>query len=347
MALTPVFALGWENGILEGNAANGVNLPTVSNTKARTGTYSLRSQGTGTDSYGRTLATPLSNLQLAAAFNHNGISTSSAVAVIFRLIDVSAVHYAVEWLSNGTLRMRKGSTTLDTADPSALSVVDTWHDLSVAWKASGWFDFYVNGVLTLSAESSDVGSDAISSVMVGGRGSGNDLGWGNFLYTDDVRCLDATGEAQSRPASTRRYLWAQANGNGQTNEWAGSDGDSTDNYALVDDGVSPDGDTTYVKATSAGKVDQYTHGGVTVPADWVPVRVWPTVIGEKTDAGIDTTLKLGLWKDSSDDDSAELDLPVTYGLVQAPFTALPDASTLNETNINSTEIRLVSAGDYA
>lgn len=351
MTLTPIWALGWEtNSLLEGNAA-GTLSPTISTTKSNTGSHSLRFGRTAdADPYGRTVPS-LTELQAAMAFNHNGIGTTSVDVVLFRLTAADATSFSVHWAgSDNTLRLQIGSTVEDTlaAAGSGISVVDTWYDVSVALKIgslSGYFDFYGPDGSRLLHFSGDTGSSPIVAVRFGGRFSASSLGWNDFVYVDDCRCLDATGEG-SKPASTRRYLWALANGNGQIDQWTGSDGDSTDNYQHVDD-ATPDGDSTYVKATSAGLVDQYTHASISVPADWLPVRVWPTVIGRKTDAGVDTTVQLGLWKAASDDDSAEISLPVSYDMRQAYFEALPDGSDMTESNINACELRLVSSGDYS
>lgn len=347
MTLTPIWALGWEtNTILEGNAANNSTRPVVSTTKAKTGSRSLRfGLGGAAASYGRT-APNLTELQAAASFNHAGVGTGNG-GTLFHLVAVDGTNFVVRWAQPANqLELRINTTTRDSlaVAASGISPTDQWHDVSVAVKidaSDGYFDFYGPDGTRLLHYAGNTGTSPIAAVLFGGGING----WSNFMYCDDCRCLDATGEG-SRPASTRRFLWSAVDGNGQVSQWTNSDGNSTDNYSYVDD-ATPDGDSTFVKATSAGLVDQYTHAGVTVPTDWVPVRVWPTVIGMKTDAGVDTTILLGLWKDSQDDDSAEVTLPSAYGLAQAYFDALPDASDMNETNINLAEIRLVSAGDYS
>lgn len=342
MAIVPIFACGWENGLLEGNAqAPYDSLPVVSDAKAYTGNYSLRFTN-GSSAYGRSVP-PLTNLQAAAMFNHNGLSVSPQ-AIFFRLVDALGVVYTIQW-EGATITWRRDATILASAASTPISVVDHWHDLSVAVRAGSWLEFYAEGNLVLSGGAPN--SDPIVAVMVGGRRTASNNSWGNYLYVDDFRVNDATGETEPSPASTRRFLWAGVDGNGQVNEWTNSDGNSTNNYQYVDDGVTPDGDTTFVRANVDSLVDQYTHSGVTVPTDWSPVRVWPTMIGRKTDAAIDTTVQVGLWKNSDDVDSAELSLSTSYGMVQAALETLPDGAAMTEANINDCELRLVSAGDYS
>jgi hypothetical protein len=354
MALIPLFACGWENGLIEGNATDGATPPTVSNTKAFTGTYSLRVQKEA-HAYGRVI--PATNeLRAAAMFNHNGVAnpfgSPAAQAVIFLMAAGSGVKWKVIWHNDeNVFRLLQNDTTVaEIAETGAnFTTVDAWRASSVAFKANastGYFAWYVEGEEVLSFEG-DTGSSDIVSVLVGGHTTANLNRWADFLYVDDFWAASAVGEGAG-PLSNRRFLWGQASGNGQSSQWAGSDGNTTDNYLLVDDGVTPDSDTTYVKAESGGLVDQYTHAAITVPADWRPVRVWPTVIAKKTDAGVATTLELGLWKASSSEDSAPITLPTSYGMVQAYFDDLPDGSSIaDEGNINALEIRVESAGAYS
>lgn len=351
MALTPIFALGWENGLLEANAAVESNLPTVSNTKdINAGGYSLRSSSNATP-MGRTVNNLL-EMQAACYFNHNGVGGGSARAVIFHFVCADGRDFRVTYNGDGNLTLRDNTTVLatTTAVSSGLSVTDTWYAVSAALKiatSGGYFDFYNASGEAILSFSGNTGSSPVVAILFSGYDtSGSASGWTAFAYFADCRALDATGEG-SGPTSTRQLLWSQVDGNGQSSQWTNSDDDSVDNYTYVDDGVAPDGDTTYVKALSSGLVDQYTHAGITVPVDWRPVRVWPTAIAKKTDAGVATTILLGLWKDSEDEDSAELSLGSSYGLAQTYFEALPDGSELDETNINAAEIRLVSAGAYS
>ena len=354
MALVPLFACGWANGILEGNAAGGGTLPIASAVKAHTGANSIAFVN-ATYPYGRTVANK-TELRAAAVFNHNGVSAAVARGCFFCLVAADATHFVVEWEIDGLLRMRSGAGSLTTIEEVAiagtgLSVSDTWLNCSVAMKihsSSGFFVFYnAAGEETLSFVG-NTGSSPITAVMVGGRTPiGSNNGWASTLYVDDFYAVDSTGEAAG-PLSNRRFLWGQASGNGQSSQWTGSDGNTTDNYLLVDDGATVDSDTTYVKAESAGLVDYYDHAAITVPTDWRPVRVWPTAIAKKTDAGVATTLELGLWKASTDDSSAPIALPTSYGMVQAYFDDLPDGSDIaDQGNINALEIRVESAGAYS
>jgi len=341
MALVPLQALGFEMGLAETNVASGATLPTISSTKAITGTYSCRFANT--DGVGRSIPGGLSTLVLGGWFNHNGVGVSgNRTGIAFHLTNSLGVTYKVGYNNAPELRLLENSTTLTTADPALLGPVDTWSEWSVYFSAGNRFDFYVGSNLVMS-HTTGIDAEAITSWMVGGRIS---IGWDSYLYAGDLCLYNAAGET-TQPAPSRRFAFGLANGNGQVSGLTGQDADSTDNYLNVDDGVTPDDDTTYNEAGSTGLVDQYTKAAITSPAGWVPVALWPSAIAKKSDAALDIQLALGLWKASTDDDAPAVDLSTTYDLAQGRLTALPDGSALNDTNVNAAEMRVVSAGTYA
>ena len=341
MALVPLQALGFEMGLAETNVTSGATLPTISTTKAHTGTYSLRC-GNG-DGVGRSIPGGLSTLVLGGWFNHNEIGLSGTrTGIIFHLTNSLGVAYKVGYYNEPELRLLENSTVLTTADPALLGPVDTWLEWSVYFAAGSRFDFYVGSNLVMS-HTTGIDAQAITSWSIGGR---IDIGWNSYLYADDLCLYDAADET-TQPAPSRRFAFGLANGNGQVSGLTGQDADSTDNYLNVDDGATPDDDTTYNEAGATGLVDQYTKAAISSPAGWVPTALWPSAIAKKSDAALDIQLALGLWKASLDDDALAVDLSTSYDLAQGRLTTLPDAAALTDANINAAEMRVVSAGTYA
>ena len=80
-----------------------------------------------------------------------------------------------------------------------------------------------------------------------------------------------------------------ANGNGDTNDWNGSDGNKVDNYLLVDD-IPSDGDTTFVSATGTAQ-DMYNLSGYTGTNKDIR-RIWAECRA-KDNAVSGGTIKLG------------------------------------------------------
>jgi hypothetical protein len=72
-------------------------------------------------------------------------------------------------------------------------------------------------------------------------------------------------------------------GNGNTSNWVGSDGNSTDNYLMVDE-TSPDSDTTYVESGTSTNKDTYAFGDIShTPTSIYGVQV--TTYAKADDAG--------------------------------------------------------------
>lgn len=73
------------------------------------------------------------------------------------------------------------------------------------------------------------------------------------------------------------------NGNGNSSQLAGSDGNSVDNYLLVDEST-PNGDTDYVQSGTVGQKDTYTYQDVTPASGTVfGVQILPSA--KRTDTG--------------------------------------------------------------
>lgn len=81
------------------------------------------------------------------------------------------------------------------------------------------------------------------------------------MFVDDVYFIDHTGSKNTSHFGSVIVRTLRPNGTGVSQEWLGSDGDSIDNYLLVDD-TTPDNDTTTVRADSAGLRDIYSHTDV-------------------------------------------------------------------------------------
>lgn len=108
-----------------------------------------------------------------------------------------------------------------------------------------------------------------------------------FNYYDDVYIVDLEG-----PAPNNDFLGdisietLDPNGNGNTNQFTGSDADSTDNYLLVDETV-PDDDTTYVGDATVSDIDLYAFEDMaTTPL--VIYAIHSMAVVKKTDASAKT-----------------------------------------------------------
>lgn len=97
-----------------------------------------------------------------------------------------------------------------------------------------------------------------------------DFATGNFNF-DDIALNDTNGLVDNSWCGDGHIETLMASGNGDTNDWTGSDGDSVNNYLLVDERAH-DSDTTYVKATTAVE-DMYNVSDYS-PTNKIVTRIW-------------------------------------------------------------------------
>jgi hypothetical protein len=72
---------------------------------------------------------------------------------------------------------------------------------------------------------------------------------------DDLAINDAAGSHENTWCGEGEVIVLRPNGNGDNSQWAGSDGNSTDNYLLVDE--TPPDSADYVQSNTSGQIDDY------------------------------------------------------------------------------------------
>lgn len=110
----------------------------------------------------------------------------------------------------------------------------------------------------------------------------------NQVLVDDLVIMDGQTGAGSNPCNDFigdvRVECKMPNGNGATSNLVGSDGNSTNNYQLVDE-KPPNDDTDYVESSTVGDKDTYTYEDSSVTSGTV-FAVQTTPYARKTDAGV-------------------------------------------------------------
>lgn len=177
-------------------------------------------------------------------------------ATVHLRLQLSATRQLSVYRGDGTLLSGPSVDTVATA--AYIEFSGTIHD------TTGAFTLKMNGVAILSGTNVDTrngGNASIDGVRIG-----ND--WLPNVYLDDFYIAD------DQFYGGLKIVTLLPNGNGNTNAWVGSDGNSTDNYLLTDEGNPNDG-TDYVKAFTVGDKDLYAFANlpdnsVTVKA----VQLW-------------------------------------------------------------------------
>ncbi|MET0786106.1 MAG: hypothetical protein ABWX90_04135 [Candidatus Saccharimonadales bacterium] len=154
---------------------------------------------------------------------------------------------------------------------------------------------------------------------------------------DDVYIADNTGSFNNDFLGelTVEHLRPAAD---DTVQWVGSDGNSTDNYALVDEaGVYVPSD--YVESSTVGQRDLYTVTPSTRSVSAPVLAVMPVAVALKTEAGT-RTLKLDIKEGSGGTvrSSSGLGIPSSFGEVRAVFDRKNDGTQWTVADVNNLRI---------
>lgn len=332
--------------------AGGALAPSISATKARTGGYSYRGNVTP---FGLACATA----QVRGHFflNHNGGSNSPALvtfavgaASLRFLWDVTAAQFQ---LIAGYQYNSSSLYVPVTASAGGFGTPDQWKAIGFTYRCAesgGFCSLYIDGVQVLNwtgdtriyrqlAAAKEPAS--ISGVYaVGYSGSST---WGSYAYVDDLYVDDASGEPDAPPPG-RRFLFSLADATGASSGWTPLSGTNVSN---VDENPN-DGDTSYVKALSAGLSDLYNTADITLPADHAIAAVIPVAVARKTEAGVDTRLRLLAYDGANTTVGSDQQLSTDYGVIWERMAAQPDGSSWGSTadDFNATQFGVRSAGSF-
>jgi hypothetical protein len=152
-----------------------------------------------------------------------------------------------------------GATVIGTSAAGAV-VFDQWNYVEariLVADSGGTFELRVNGtaVISFTGDTRNGGATAnIDCVRIYGRN-------GTTHDYDDLYVLDNTGSENTTFLGDVAIECLRPNGNGNSSQWVGSDGNSTDNYQLVDDTTVNVSD--YVQSSTSGHKDTYAYSDLT------------------------------------------------------------------------------------
>jgi hypothetical protein len=237
------------------------------------------------------------------------------------------------------MRGEAGAATQIQTYAVALPLV-VWH--YIEWKVTihntlGVSVIRVNGVELVNSTGLDT--------QMSGNAYANQfyIGWpdgtfGNFNI-DDVVVLETTdsgipGAPNNNFLGDVRVESIFPNGNGNSSQWDGSDGNSTDNYLLVDE-TAPNDDTDYVQSGTIGEKDTYAYGNLTAALGSVyGAQILPRA--KKTDAGSRTIVGVSRLSGTEEDTSA-FGLSTSYQYFRHIYEGDPSGAQWTIPNINAAE----------
>lgn len=206
----------------------------------------------------------------------------------FVLLDGTSSQLSLEWTPAAKIQL---TTAAGSFTGATTIVLNTWYffEVKVVISNTGSYEFRIDGTTQLSG--GPVDTQATSNSTANGFQFVGPLGTGNGTYTyriDDIYALDGNdsgvvGLPNNDFLGECKVECLFPSGNGNSSQFDGSDGNSTDNYLLVDETI-PDDDTTYVESPDVGDEDTYAYGNLTTSAGTV-IGVQPLACAEKTNAG--------------------------------------------------------------
>lgn len=179
----------------------------------------------------------------------------------------------------GTAVLGTGATILNT---------NQWYYVGWKWKitdtiASGDMQVSLDGVQEINITSGDskVSANAYATIVrLGGADSVGNSGM-TGTYQDDFYWFDLTGSLCNSDLGPVRVQSLLPTGDGNSSQFTGSDGNSTNNSLLVDEST-PNGDTDYVESSTVNHLDLYATAD-TVAATNTIHAVAVNHIAKKTD----------------------------------------------------------------
>lgn len=198
---------------------------------------------------------------------------------LFNLFDASGTtQCSVKSTSAGALQILRSTTVLATS-ASSLIAASAWNFIEVKFvlhPTAGIFDVRLNGNPLLNFTGNT-------------RNSGTDTTVGKVRYVevssarmDDFYFHDDTGVVHNSYRGDFKVETLVPNGNGTYSQLTGSDGNSVDNYALVDE--MPGSTSDYAGSSTVGQRDTYALSNL-VTASGAVLDVQVDAMVAKTDPG--------------------------------------------------------------
>ncbi len=242
--------------------------------------------------------------------------------------------------SSGKLEVRRcgDNTVLGTGTTTV--PLNVWHYLefkATIHNSTGVAVVKLNGIEEINITSQDTQNTA--NALATGFQIGSTHGAGNSAWvSDDVYVCDGSGSAPTNDfLGDVRVEALFPNGNGNSSQFDGSDGNSTDNYALVDE-ASPNDDTDYVESSTVTDKDTYAYTNLTSTAGTVyGVQICPYV--RKADAGA-RTFKTVARLSATETDGPDTALSTTYQYLNDVREAKPGGGAWGISDVNSAEFGL-------
>lgn len=251
----------------------------------------------------------------------------------FQFREGSTIHIDFRLDSSRRPYLTRNGTTL--ASSSSPLTVGVWYYLEVkvvVHDSAGSVELRVNGVNVASASSVDTRNGGTGVIDTFGMVFGNSGAFQGMSF-DDFYILNTAGSVNNDFLGDVRVEALFPNGNGNASQLDGSDGNTTDNYLLVDEASPSTAD--YVESSDVGDKDTYAYGNLTSVAGGVAaVQILP--YAAKTDAGTRSIVSVARLS-GTEVDSADKPLSVSYQYLPDVREAKPGGGAWDIAAVNGAE----------
>jgi hypothetical protein len=250
----------------------------------------------------------------------------------------TVMHHQITFAADQRVQLRRSATTVATSVGVPISL-STWHYMELKMTvadAGGIGIVKIDGVehINFTGDTKNGGTAAsLDRLNV-------DLAATNTAI-DDLYILDGTGSAPYNDFIGEKVIKAKRPvGNGAASAFTGSDGDSTDNYLLVDE--DPVNITDYVASNTAGQQDLYDLSAATGLASVDAVQV--AFYASKSDSGSRSLKALQRSSGGNVVASTAIPLSTSWAALQGSVrTVNPDGAAWTPANVNTIQAGIETA----
>ncbi len=242
-------------------------------------------------------------------------------------------HISLRMIADGTIQVYRGTTTL---------LGTTSESFFVAAASPAYFEMKVKlhdttGTVEIRKDGTDVLNLTSQDTKNGGTGTVFDaVKWyshdESYMVLDDIYINNEQGTKNTGFLGPVVVETKFPNGNGNYSNFVGSDGNSIDNYLLIDEEPNHDGDTTYVESSTDTDRDSYDFEDLTITTgDVLAVRAGVVMRNTGTAENVQLSTRIV----TTDYDSPTKTVPSSYDFIEhcwdvSPATAV--AWTITELN---------------
>lgn len=215
-----------------------------------------------------------------------------------------------------------------TASGTTVLSLSTWYYVEVRLKVhdtAGEVEVRLNGSVEINVSGIDTksGAGTVADYVGLGHLGGSTSGSSQLLDFDDFYLILKDGSGAVDFLGDVRAAALLPDGNGNSQQFVGQDGNSTDNYLNADE-TAPDGDTTYNESSTTGHKDLHTHANLPTAASAVH-GVQQMIYARKTDVGARTG-RMVVRSNGTDYEGSDLTMLDTYQYFRQMRTVDPDTS---------------------